>query len=134
MPVLKSEVYKRVLEEDSVDGVLIAIGGRDDTVPVHLQDGRTVYKCNTSRTRAKEMAAHLFGSPLRVTGLADWRREEDGSWQLNNLVIEHFDVLKDEPAVDVIDNLRSIPGNYWHLQEDPYELLKQLRDGTGDTN
>ena len=36
-----------------LDGVLIRIGGRDDTVPVHLRDGETIHVCNANRYLAK---------------------------------------------------------------------------------
>ena len=46
-----------------LDGVLIRIGGRDDTVPAHLRDGETIHLCNATR----EMARRLCRSSLRPT-------------------------------------------------------------------
>ena len=51
-----------------LDGVLIRIGGRDDTVPAHLRDGETIHLCNATREMARRLAVHLYGPPLRVHG------------------------------------------------------------------
>jgi hypothetical protein len=125
-------VYKSVWQYDSVEGVLITIGGKDDTVPVHLESGNTVYKCTTTRGKAREMAPYLFSVPLRVSGEASWRRDANGTWCLNSLIIDDFKALNTDAASLVIDRLRKIEGNEWDQVEDPYALLRSLRDDDGD--
>lgn len=119
--------FDPVIQHDTLDGVLIGLGGRDESVPIHLMDGDKVYKCNTTRTRAKEMAHYIFGPILRVNGMASWRRDADGAWRLNTMDIEDFHPLDDAPVTEVITRLRAIKGNLWHESPDPYAELAMLR-------
>ena len=59
-------------EHGSLDGVLIKIGGKDETVPTHLLDGKIVHICNSSRELARDIAQHLFRETLRVHGDGRW--------------------------------------------------------------
>ena len=43
-----------VREAGTLDGVLIRIGGKGSTVPVHLMDGSTLHKCTASRETAQD--------------------------------------------------------------------------------
>lgn len=126
----RPDVYETASQNDSIDGVLIAIGGRDSTVPAHLRDhSGNIQKCNTSIEIARRIAPYLFGSTLRVFGQAEWKRDEQGSWTLSNLVIEDFVELTAEPTAALIDRLRAVPGNYWHQEKDPHTLLNDIRYG-----
>jgi len=62
-----------------LDGVLIRVGGRDDTVPVHLRDGERIHLCHAARDMAKRLAVHLYGPVLRVQGNGRWKRDADGT-------------------------------------------------------
>jgi hypothetical protein len=105
--------YGPFRERGSIDGVLIRIGGRDETIPVLLQDGEASFKCQTNREVAKRLAAHYLEATLRVHGEGKWVREEDGSWHLIEFYIEDFEVLDDSPLRDVIDKLRAVEGSTW---------------------
>lgn len=47
---------------------LIRLGGRDDTKPVHLQDGDEVHICNANSAVAKRLAQY-YEQHIRVTGM-----------------------------------------------------------------
>ncbi len=115
-------------EQGSLSGNLIKIGGKDDTVPVHIQDGETIYLCNTSRDIARELAHHLFASPIRVKGSGRWHRDEDGAWILDRFNISEFEVLDGAPLGEAIDKLRAVPGNGWNNSADPLGELQHLRN------
>lgn len=121
-------------QEGSLDGVLIKVGGRDATVPVHLQEGQLVHICNANRDLARELAPHLFGETLRVHGTGRWERDADGQWALKRFNIAHFEVLDDAPLTELVGRLRQIPGNGWKDMEDPYSELKQLRQGPDEVH
>ena len=70
-----------------LDGVLIRIGGRDDTVPAHLRDGDTIHLCNAAREMARRLAVHLYGPPLRVHGNGRWERDAGGGWVMKRFNI-----------------------------------------------
>ncbi len=114
----------------NLDGVLIKLGGRDDTVPVHLEEEGTVHICNATRNVARQLSPHLFGPTLRVQGTGRWRRDAEGAWILDRFDIENFETLDEAPLGDVIERLRRIPGNGWKTLADPYAELQRLRKGT----
>jgi hypothetical protein len=116
-------------QASTLDGMLIRIGGNDNTVPVHLQHGDTVYVCNANRSMAQRLAPHLYGATLRVQGQARWERDAEGTWQLKRFNIADFDTLDDTPLGEVVERLRQVQGSYWKQIEDPASELEQLRQG-----
>ena len=110
-----------------LDGVLIRVGGQDETVPVHLQDGDTTHICNATREMAKQLAAHLYGRTLRVQGNGRWERYADGQWEMKRFNITEFDELDDAPLSEVVGRLRSVKGSGWKDIIEPSEELRQLR-------
>ena len=111
----------------ALDGVLIRIGGRDDTVPAHLRDGETIHLCNATREMARRLAVHLYGPPLRVHGNGRWERDADGDWVMKRFNITSFDVLDDAPLGEVAQRLRDVEGSGWKEIEDPTAELRHLR-------
>ena len=110
-----------------LDGILIRIGGRDETVPAHLRDGETIHVCNTTREMAKRLAVHLYGPPLRVHGNGRWERDADGRWVMKRFNITSFDVLDDAPLGEVARRLRDVEGSSWKEIENPTAELRHLR-------
>lgn len=114
-------------EQGALSGVLIRIGGKDETVPVHIQDGDVIYKCNTNREIARELAHHLFASPIRVKGSGRWHRDEEGAWELDRFNISEFEELDDAPLGEAVQKLRAVPGSGWKDSVDPLGELQRLR-------
>lgn len=110
-----------------LDGVLIRIGGRDDTVPVHLRDGARIHLCNATRRMARRLAVHLYGPTLRVQGDGRWERDADGGWVMKRFNITNFEQLDDAPLGQVAQRLRDVDGSGWKDIEDPAEELRHLR-------
>lgn len=118
-----------VVEEGMIEGVLIKLGGRDETVPVHLQDGERYYKCEANRTMAKNLAPFLFGDPIRVFGRGKWVRTEQGEWELEKFQISNYEKLSSDELQHVLDRMRQIPGSGWDAIEDPLDELDRIRKG-----
>ncbi len=110
-----------------LDGVLIRIGGRNDTVPVHLRDSDRIHKCNATRDMARRLAVHLYGPTLRVRGDGCWERDADGVWSMKRFKITGFDELDDTPLGDVAERLRGVEGGGWKDIDDPAAELRRLR-------
>ena len=110
-----------------LDGVLIRIGGRDDTVPAHLRDGDTIHLCNATREMARRLAVHLYGPPLRVNGNGRWERDAYGRWVMKRFNITSFEELDDAPLGEVAQRLRAVEGSGWKEIEDPTAELRHLR-------
>ena len=110
-----------------LDGVLIRVGGLDDTVPVHLQDGRAVHICNATRDMARRLAVHLYGPTLRVQGEGRWERDAHDGWLMKRFNITAFEQLEDVPLNQVADRLRTVEGSGWRNIDDPAAELRRLR-------
>lgn len=125
--------YGPVTEPGTFDGILIRVGGRDETVPVYLLEGDVVHKCNSNREMAKKLAPHLFGKTLRVHGAGKWNRDEFGNWVMERFNITDFTLLDESSLTDVVSGLRSIPGGIKEL-DDPMQELRRMRDSTEKPN
>ena len=109
------------------DGVLIRVGGKDDTVPVHLQAGDTIHICNSTRDMARRLAPHLYQGTLRVWGEGRWEREASGNWKLIQFDISKFKQLDDAPIDEVVQRLREVKGSDWRRFDDPLAEIQRLR-------
>lgn len=117
----------------SFDGMLIRVGGKDDTVPVHLQAGDKIHICNADRDMARHLAPYLYQETLRVWGDGRWERESSGSWRLIQFNISEFQVLDDSPIGEVVEKLRAVEGSGWKQFDDPLaEAMRLRRDSVGD--
>lgn len=112
----------------SVDGVVVRIGGVDDTIPLVLQDAEGVtYHCNIrGRDRAREFAKYLYGAPIRVSGSGRWTRTTEGKWELENLNVTDFEELDTRPLGEVVGELRAAAKGAW--DKDSLERWKQDRE------
>ncbi len=78
----KEQSYGPFNQDGHLDGLLISVGGKDETISLRLQNGETIYSnCDTNRTIARELGKHLF-EPVRVHGAGRWFRGVDGRWAL----------------------------------------------------
>ncbi len=125
--------YGPFREQGTLDGVLIRIGGRDETIPVWLRAGEVEYYCQVrNEDVARRLAPHFLGGTLRVHGSGKWIREENGTWTLQQFDIEDFEPLDDSSLVDVVEKLRAIEGSLWHKSEDAIRDALRLRNDNGD--
>lgn len=117
-----------IFQTTTVDGVVIKIGGRDETIPVLLkaQEGDTIRGQVKGYALAKELAKHYLEAPIRVHGLGKWTRDETG-WTLEQLSIQSWETLDVLPAHEVLSNLRKIERNEWAQHADPMVEWRKLR-------
>lgn len=124
-------VYGPFREDGTIDGELIRVGGKDDTVPIHLRDGAIIHTglfCTPEI--ARRIAAYLYGPTLRVHGAGTWIRTGAGIWQLQRFRVNDFEVLDDAPLLTVVGSLRKVKGSDWSAVPDP--LLALLGERHGD--
>lgn len=132
-PVLKfpgresrEERFPMVKEHGSIDGIVMRVGGTDDTVPVLLQsEGQQISGCHANKKIAKELAVRLF-EPVRLSGIGKWRRDPGGDWNLEEFRIESFEALRDATLATAFAELRKVPGEWTPAA---YGELKLLREG-----
>jgi hypothetical protein len=117
-----------VVQADTIDGEVIQIGGRDETINVHLKAGDEIHFCVTSKAVARRLAQHIFGAPVRVRGKATWSRKEPGGWKLHRFEIENFDPLDETPLSKVFEGLRARLAPPEGGRPNPVVLAAQLRE------
>lgn len=123
-------VYGPFRQDGTIDGQLIRVGGRDETVPVHLRDGdifHTGLVCTLEL--ARRIAPNLYGSTLRVHGTGTWFRTGAGEWELRDFRISDFEVLDETPLPTLVGNLRKVRGSDWNAVPDPVRALLAERHG-----
>jgi hypothetical protein len=118
----------------SLDGVLIKLGGKDKTVPVHLRDEGVSTSATPPARWPRRLAPHLFESTPRVHGTGRWERDAEGAWSLKRFDIESFEILDDAPLGRVVERLRQIPRSGWKELGDPYAERQHLRQRLGEVH
>lgn len=128
-------IFGPIRQEGSLEGQVIRVGGKDQTIPVHLRDGAVIHSgLNATPDLARKIAQYLLGPTLRVYGSGTWFREADGSWALKSFKINDFEVLGDEPLEEVVATLRNVKGSTWSEVPDPVRALLEDRHDGGDAN
>ena len=118
-----------VHEVGELIGSVIRVGGKDETVPLLLQDtDGTTHPCNTSKTIARELAHHLFGDLVRVHGNGKWRRTPERIWVLEWFKIKSWEPIDQASLEDDLKILRAIEGSEWNSFTNPQAQLKKLRE------
>jgi hypothetical protein len=116
-----------VIQPGSLDGEIIMIGGRDETINIHIKSGEQIHHCVTSKAIARRLAPHIFAS-IRVLGTGTWARPESGAWTLKRFEISDFETLDETPLSKLFEGLRDRlkppEGGRIH----PAELMRQLRE------
>jgi hypothetical protein len=117
-----------VVEQGELDGQVIRIGGRDNTIPVWLRSSdRTIYRCTATENIAKELIKHYLGEVLRVVGIGKWRRTNDEGWALESFQIKGWQELSPMELGETIATLRAVEGSNWNQLEDPLAEWKKVR-------
>lgn len=119
--------YGPFSQQGTLDGIPIVVGGENDPVPVHLDGNGRVYNCIAIREIAKNIGAHLFTNPIRVTGDGRWFRDPDGDWMMKRFKIDSFIPLSVESFKKSTERLQSIDAK-WKHEPDPIGDLIALRE------
>jgi hypothetical protein len=118
-----------IIQPTTVDGVVIKIGGKDATIPVHLRDQEgKVIRCEIrGEAYAKELSRHYLGNPIRAHGSGKWVRHGDGTWEIQLLTIQSYEELDTTPLDEILADFKSVSNNGWGSMEFPIEEWRKLR-------
>lgn len=116
-----------IRQAGSVDGALIKIGGAGENASIQLQDldGKIISGFTAKRPVAKELAHHMW-DPVRLFGVGQWGRNEDGVWQLERMQVQSFEPLQDESLSVTMAKLRAANVTW---PQDAVERLLKERNG-----
>ncbi|MEO5923581.1 MAG: hypothetical protein ABIR70_07120 [Bryobacteraceae bacterium] len=110
-------------EVSEIQGELIQVGGRDETISVYLRNEGDVYICTATKEQGRQISNHLF-TPVRVRGAAKWIRRENGKWKLLSLVLDNFTPLQLRPLSEAINNLRAL-GKEFGVEPDLFGIPEE---------
>ena len=120
-------------ESGTIDGVVIKVGGKRERVPVYLETRDRAYiGCVTTRAIAKELAQHIFGEEIRLTGTGRWFRNKYGEWELKTFYVTSFEPLGKKSLSELAAELSAIEGAGWKTMKDPWAALADIRGSNGD--
>jgi hypothetical protein len=120
--------YGPFREVGTLDGRIIRLGGRDETIPVWLKDGDVEHHCNVrGEDVARRLAPYYLNGIVRLYGSGKWLREENGTWVLQQFDISDFEVLDDSPLTEVVGKLRAVEGGEWHQSDGALSDILGLR-------
>ncbi len=129
---LVNEVYGPFNQQGSVDGILVYIGGIDETAHADLEEGDRIHHCQMGREMAKRLCPYLYGVTIRAFGMGRWHRTEEGEWKMDKFTVNDFKPLDESTLSDTLDKLRKIEGNDWKKLNDPLAELRLMRHGKED--
>jgi len=125
---LLTKPIRSVRETGTLDGEVIMIGGRDETISVHLRTGDQIYICTASRVQGRAIAKYLFDDHIRVYGVGAWTRSAEGFWKLESFTVDSFVPLRTEGLGLIVKELRSITSPDLTAVEDPIRFLSELNE------
>jgi hypothetical protein len=117
-----------VKEAGQLEGVVISVGGKDNTKHIRMigHDDEEYKLTTRSLELAKDLGNNLF-SPVRVTGLGTWYRNENGQWDLDGFIVQSCEPLEDTSLIEAVAGLRDISGDEWKSLPDPLKTWRELR-------
>jgi hypothetical protein len=119
-----------VSEQGEIDGMVVRVGGKDQSAHVTLELAKGSWaNCTVSREVAKALGPYLYGEPVRMFGRGRWRRDVDGHWLLEHFNGERFEALGSETLGEALLDLAAVRNNRWNELDDPLAELKKLRKG-----
>jgi len=110
----------------TIDGQLMRIGGAGEVAALQVQslEGQVLSGFTAKRALAKEMAMLLY-EPIRLSGVGQWCRNENGKWLLDRMLVQSYERLEDEDIVLTLERLRSLNVEW---PEDAWDRLANERE------
>jgi hypothetical protein len=120
-----------VKEAGEINGRIIKVGGRDDTIPIALRTPEgVIVNCTASVEMARQLKKYLL-EPIDVILLGEgkWRRTDKGSWETVDFKIIDVSEMDLNNFDNDLERVRS-SGSGWDTTEDVTGELERLRYGS----
>jgi hypothetical protein len=122
-----------VKEPGTIEGEVIGVAGRDETIQIYLREGERMHTCTGSKEQARALAQYLFEGKVRVFGDGRWKRTKHGNWELELFFVDSFVVLKTDPLSEVVKRLRSIETAELAQGKSPLSYLEEIWQEAGES-
>jgi hypothetical protein len=118
-------------EAVSIQGEIVELSGRDETVSVYIKEGTEVHICHTTRDTGKKLKPYLWEGKVRLSGLGTWTRTRESVWQLEDFQIDGFEPLRDDKLTEVVTALRAIEVPELEVTK-PWQFLSKMSEEEAD--
>ena len=110
----------------SVEGQVYQIGGKDETINIHLLDKGHDVRAEVSITLARKLAPYLLLGRVRLFGEGDWYRI-NSRWERTNFTATDFVPLNSQSLPEA---LREVQGIFTDVSPDDFAAtMSELRNG-----
>ncbi len=110
----------------SIEGQIFQVGGKDETINIHLRDKDKIFKCEASIELARRIVVYLLAGRVRLHGEGEWYRVSGEGWRMSSFTVKDFVSLDNMPLSRTVLDIREI---FKDVHGDPYELMSELRHG-----
>jgi hypothetical protein len=118
-------------EMGEINGRIIKVGGRDDTIPVAIRTPEgVIINCNSSVEMARNLKKYLL-EPIDIilSGEGKWQRSEGGSWEIIDFKITGVSEIDFIGFSSELEKVRDL-GSGWDDVQDVDLELDRLRYGS----
>ena len=118
--------YGPVTRQNSIEGEIYQIGGKDETINVHLRNRQGEVRAEVSVELAKKLAHYLLAGRVRLFGQGDWYR--NGSrWEPANFTAFGFEQIRGSTVAEDLQYIGEV-----FAEVDPDEHMKALAELRGE--
>ena len=110
----------------SIEGQIYQVGGRDETINIHLRNKDKVFRCEASIDLARRLVVHLLAGNVRLFGEGEWYRVSGEGWKMSSFTAKDFVLLDPHTLGQAVESIRGI---FADVSGDSYELMSDLRHG-----
>jgi hypothetical protein len=91
----------------TIEGQIYQIGGKDETINIHLRGQEGDVKAEASIELARKLAKHLLLGRVRLLGAGEWYRV-NGKWERINFTATDFIALDLQSLPDTIKEIQQV--------------------------
>lgn len=111
-----------VRRSTSIEGTIFQIGGKDETINVHMRGRDGELRAEVSIEMARKLAPYLLFGKVRLFGEGEWYRV-NGKWERHRFTAVEFTPLESHSLSDAIRDIGQL-----FTGVDPEEFAKTVAD------
>jgi hypothetical protein len=91
----------------AVEGQIFSIGGKDETINVHLRDRGQEIRAEVSVALARQLAPYFLGHRIRLFGEGDWYRI-NSKWTRVNFFAFSYEQLASQTITEAVEGVQKL--------------------------
>lgn len=114
-----------VRRQTSIEGQIFQIGGKDDTINIHLRNGDKTPRCVVSIELSRKLVRYFLLGKVRIFGEGDFYRHGE-EWVMANFTGRDFVPLEEKSLSASLAGIRSL---FEDVEPDVNKAMHELRYG-----